>query len=129
MDAVRCPLRRASQLAFTIWAGRAKKFLTRRQNVMRLPSKSQEGSGILAAMNTQPRSFSGEDRFETKIEALLSFEPTSSIVDSLLALPDEEELKSEAGSFGRVVHDRLQARLAQKMRAAIEGDEDGKSAA
>lgn len=70
-----------------------------------------------------------DDRFEHKIEALLSVDSTSSIVDGLLALPDEDELKAEAGAFGRVVHGRLQARLAEKMRQTIGQDKDGRSAA
>lgn len=70
-----------------------------------------------------------DDRFEQKIEALLSSNSTSSIVDSLLALPDEDELKDAAGALGRVVHGRLQARLAEKMRQTIGEDKDDRSAA
>jgi hypothetical protein len=80
-------------------------------------------------MNRMPPMSTNNDRFETRIEALLSFESTSSIVDSLLALPDEDELKDAAGTLGRVVHGRLQARLAEKMRQTIDHDKDDRSAA
>lgn len=104
-------------------------FLARRQNVIALPSKCQEANGIMHPMNRMPKMSANDDRFEQKVEALLSFDSTASIVDSLLALPDEDELKDAAGALGRVVHGRLQARLAEKMRQTIDQDKDDRSAA
>lgn len=61
---------------------------------------------------------------EPGIETLLGGDEGASIVDSLFAMPDETELEAEAGAVGRAMHDRLQTRLAAKMRRLIERVED-----
>lgn len=65
---------------------------------------------------------------DLEIETLLSLDASTSIVDSLFGLPDEEKLEAEAGMFGRAVHDRLQARIAEKMRRTIDPVSEGKPA-
>lgn len=62
-----------------------------------------------------------ENRFanpDAGIDALLAGGETASIVDGLFALSDNDAA-AVPDPWGRLVHDRLQARLAERMRREI----------
>jgi hypothetical protein len=58
------------------------------------------------------------DRHEPAIEALLSRRKADSIVDLLLSLPSAGT--DEPDTFDRIVGDRLEAKLADRMRSLID---------
>ena len=60
---------------------------------------------------------------EPVIEALLARDEQTSIVDGLFALP-ESGTADARDEWSRAVHDRLQARLAARMRRMIEAADD-----
>jgi hypothetical protein len=65
-------------------------------------------------------------RREPAIEALLSRPEADSIVDLLLSLPVNEI--DEADTFNRIVKDRLEAKLADRVRSLIGDDEHQRAA-
>lgn len=66
-----------------------------------------------------------EDR---EIDALLSNGGTDSIIDRLMALP-RSTVNEACDEWDRAVASRLQAHLARQMRALLDQDEPGRSAA
>ncbi|MFU0507006.1 hypothetical protein [Pseudaminobacter sp. NGMCC 1.201702] len=58
------------------------------------------------------------DRGEPAIDALLSRRKADSIVDLLLSLPST--VTDEPDTFDRIVGDRLEAKLADRMRSLID---------
>ncbi|MFC6488341.1 hypothetical protein [Nitratireductor sp. GCM10026969] len=65
-----------------------------------------------------------EKNLEAEIDALLAKDDdTASIIDTLLAMPRPAGADD---SWEKVLHERLQARLARRMREALEGDTDSK---
>jgi hypothetical protein len=60
------------------------------------------------------------DPREPAIEALLARQEADSIVDLLLSLPRQEI--DEADTFNRIVKDRLEAKLADRVRSLIGDD-------
>lgn len=66
-----------------------------------------------------------EDR---EIDALLSNGGTDSIIDRLMALP-RPAANEACGQWDRAVASRLQLHLARQMRALLDHDEPGRSAA
>ncbi len=72
-----------------------------------------------AGMNQSTENLPAEERIEAEIDAVLAPHADDSIVDSLLALPGDEAAGAGPDEWNRGLHDRLQARLAQRMREAI----------
>lgn len=90
-------------------------------NCLFLAHKTPVESVTYAAMRREQKTFT--DIHEPEIDALLGKSDTASIVDRLMALPPpalEPELSDE---WTRAVVGRLEAVLAQSMRARIDGDD------
>lgn len=71
-----------------------------------------------------------DEKADSDIEALLANDETTSVVDTLLAMP--HALSADDESWEKIMHARLQERLARKMREMLEGeqrDEDSRSVA
>ncbi len=71
-----------------------------------------------------------DEKADSDIEALLANDETTSVVDTLLAMP--HALSADDESWEKIMHARLQERLAHKMREMLEGeqrDEDSRSVA
>ncbi|WP_163267492.1 hypothetical protein [Chelativorans alearense] len=67
-----------------------------------------------------------DKRVDAEIDALLGRDETTSVIDTLLAMPRVEAANDPDGSWERVLHARLQARLARKMRRVLEEAPDRK---
>lgn len=89
-------------------------------NCLFLAHKTPVESVTYAAMSREQKTFT--DIHEPEIDALLGQSDTASIVDRLMALPPplEPELSDE---WTRAVVNRLEAVLAQSMRAHIDSDD------
>lgn len=70
-----------------------------------------------------------DERLDSKIERLLTRAEPVSIIDSVLALPDDRAAEDSGSEFDRAVYNRLQARLADRMRQTIGSPKERKSAA
>ncbi|MGP2491415.1 hypothetical protein ACTDI4_07280 [Mesorhizobium sp. PUT5] len=66
---------------------------------------------------------------EHEIDALLSRDENGSIIDRLMAMPRPAADPKKPSEWDRAVAGRLEAHLARRMRALIEGDGQHRSAA
>ena len=63
-----------------------------------------------------------DEKVEEEIEALLSRDDPESVIDSLLSMPPQAAANDEV--WEKVLHARLQERLARKMRDILEGGQE-----
>lgn len=97
-----------------------------------LPAFKASGTiPYIAAMNRTAQNAHFDEPFDSKIERLLTRAEPVSIIDSVLALTDDRVVEDNGSEFDRAVYNRLQARLAERMRQAIGSDsrKERKSAA
>lgn len=66
-----------------------------------------------------------DSKVEAEIDALLERDDSASVIDTLLAMPRTRMAHNTDETWEKVLHARLQARLARKMRETLEG-KDGK---
>jgi hypothetical protein len=83
-------------------------------------------NGHLGGMKRDAERLTAIGHREPAIEALLSRPEADSIVDLLLSLPANEI--DEADTFNRIVKDRLEAKLADRVRSLIGDDEHQRAA-
>lgn len=66
-----------------------------------------------------------DKKVEEEIEALLSRDDPESVIDSLLSMPPQAAANDEV--WEKVLHARLQERLARKMRDMLEGGQEARA--
>ena len=62
-----------------------------------------------------------DSKVEAEIDALLGRDDTASVIDTLLAMPRMRVADNTDETWEKILHARLQARLARKMRETLEG--------
>ena len=67
-----------------------------------------------------------DKKLEAEIDALLAGDNSESVIDALLSMPRETRADGADQTWERILHARLQERLARRMREMLEENEGRK---